>query len=551
MCGLVAFVIDMEFLNKIGPLRLLGIGAAGIVVIALLVFLTLKLATPPMAVIYTNLSTEDSTLIISRLEAMNIPYKSGSTGQELLVPVSKVLPLRMQFAQEGIPSSGSIVGYEIFDKNDALGTSQFVYNVNYMRALEGELGKTIGSLAPIENARVHLVIPKKEMFAKNASEPTASVVLRVKGSNSLSKQEVSGISYLVATAVPGLKPENVTIIDNRGKPLKLGSSEERNSTAATESAVQFQHEAEARLKSVLEDMLEKSVGLGKVKATITAEINFDREVVNTEVFDPDGQVIRSKKTSEENDSEKEGGGNQVSADTNINAGGSDSSSSGARNKVRSDEITNYEISKTITNKVTETGKIKKLSIAVLVDGIYEPVLDEKGNVTELKYNPRTQEELDKIKILASSAVGLDTARGDKIEVINLQFSEEFATLPKKEKPFEWVQNQLQSIIQTVIVGIVIILGLLMVVRPAIIRALELRKVATEQSDLQEAMMSMQQINASQESPEQSAPEPEDDFEVTFTQDKRKINMIKQLNEMVEKHPEETVAIIRNWLYSID
>ena len=154
---------------------------------------------------------EDMSVVISRLEAMNISHETGNNGKDILVPMTKVTNLRMTFAQEGIPESGNLVGYEIFDKTDALGTSQFVYNVNLVRALEGELARTIGTLSIVDNARVHIVLPKKELFSKVGNEPTASVVLRLRSGQSLSKQEIAGISHIIATAVPSLKVENITI----------------------------------------------------------------------------------------------------------------------------------------------------------------------------------------------------------------------------------------------------------------------------------------------------------------------------------------------------
>jgi flagellar M-ring protein FliF len=412
----------MEFLKNFSPVKVMAIIAGGIAVMILLGFLTFKLATPPMSILYTNLTPDDSSLILSRLEGMGIPYHVADSGKDLLVPVNKVLMLRMTFAQEGIPRSGSLVGYEIFDKNETLGTSQFVHNVNLVRALEGELSRTIGSLTPIENARVHLVMPKKELFSKSGSEPTASVVLRMRGSQSLSKQEVAAISHLVATAVPGLKVENVTIVDNRGKPLKLGASEEGNASAITDTAADYQHNIEERYKGILEDLLEKSVGVGKIKANVTAEINFDREVVNSEVYDPEGQVVRSKKTSEETDSESESSGSETSVTTNLPGSGAGAGGATGKNKSTTNEVTNYEISKTITNKISESGRIKQLSIAILVDGLYDVKPKEEGSEEMVvNYSPRSEEELNKIKTLASSAVGIDSKRGDKLEVINMRF----------------------------------------------------------------------------------------------------------------------------------
>ncbi len=541
----------MEFLKGLSPTKILAIITGGITVMVLLGFLTFKLATPPMSILYTNLTPDDSSLILSRLEGMGIPYQVADSGKDLLVPVNKVLMLRMTFAQEGIPRSGSLVGYEIFDKNETLGTSQFVHNVNLVRALEGELSRTISSLTPIEHARVHLVMPKKELFSKLGSDPTASVVLRMRGSQSLSKQEVAAISHLVATAVPGLKVENVTIVDNRGKPLKLGAAEENNASAITDSAADYQHSVEERYKGILEDLLEKSVGVGKIKANVTAEINFDREVINSEVFDPDGQVIRSKKTSEESDSETESSGGETSVSTNLPGAQGGSGGSNGKNKSVTNEVTNYEISKTITNKISESGRIKKLSIAVLVDGNYESKPKEEGSEEiVVNYIPRSEDEINKIKSLASSAVGIDTKRGDKLEVVNMKFSDEFATLPQKEKPFAWLQNELENIVQTVVIGTVIILLILLVVRPVLLRSLEMRKMAIQDdADLQDTLQVVNQDIANTKSESGQFRKEDEMIDLSMPEDKRKINLIKQVNEMVEKHPEETVSILRNWLYS--
>ena len=197
----------MEFLKNLGIGKLLGISIAGIILFALILVFANRLSSTPMAVLYTNVTLEDSSLITARLEAMGIMHETNAGGNEILVPVDRVLMLRMRFAQDGIPTSGSVIGYEIFDKSDTLGTSQFIHNINLLRALEGELSRTIGTLTPIQSARVHLVIPKKELFSKIGNEPSASVVLRIKESNNLSKKEIEGISHLVATAVPALKTE--------------------------------------------------------------------------------------------------------------------------------------------------------------------------------------------------------------------------------------------------------------------------------------------------------------------------------------------------------
>lgn len=538
----------MDFLKNLGPIKLIAIALGGLAVLLMLFFLTMKLSTQPMAILYSNLSPEDSGLIVSRLDAMNIKYEIMENGKTISAASNKVLSLRLNFAQEGIPNTGSIVGYEIFDKTEAIGTSQFVHNVNLVRALEGELARTIGSLQTISNARVHLVLPKKEMFSKVGSDPTASVVLKMQGSQTLSKAEVTAITHLVATAVPGLKPDNVTIVDNRGKALKLGATREGDAAAITDSAAEYQDAVEIRLQKTVEDLLERSVGVGKVRATVAAEINFDREVINSEIFDPEGQVLRSKRTSEDNDVEKESSGSEVGVGTNLPAGAAGGGGQSGRNKNHTDEVSNYEISKTITNKISESGRIKKLSIAILVDGTYKLEEAKDGAEPKMIYSPRTEDEITKLKALASSASGFDAKRGDVIEVINMQFSDEFVSAPTKEKPLAWIQNELENIVQTLVIGIVIILVILLVVRPVLMRALEVRRQAAAEPELHEVIATMHETAQAKQKETQDDDEMVD---LTVGEDKRKANMIKQVNEIVEKHPDETVSILRNWLYATD
>lgn len=549
----------MDFLKNLTPIKIGAIAAAAFAVVIVLGLLIMKLTAPPMSILYTNLEPDDSGLITSRLDAMGITYKVNDSGKEIQVPVSRVLMLRMTFAQEGIPRSGSVVGYEIFDKTEALGTSQFVHNINLVRALEGELGRTIGSLMQIESARVHLVMPKKELFSKVASEPTASVILKMKGGQTLTKQEIAAVSHLVATAVPGLKVDNITIVDNSGKPLKLSASEDNQVSAITDGIAEYQHSIENRLRGIIEELLERSVGIGKVKANVSAEIDFDREITNSEVFDPEGQVVRSRKVSEENEAEKEASSGEVGVGANLpNAQGAAGAGSG-KNKNRTDEVTNFEISKTITNKVSESGRIKKLSIAILVDGTYklEKKEVEGEQIEELIYSPRAPEELEKIKSLAISAIGIDVNRGDKIEVVNMRFSEEFSTVLEKKEPLAWIKDELENIVQMVVIGIVIILVILLVVRPVIMRSLELRKIALENAgnievaevDLDEAAIAgMPSMNISG-TDSASSFAPDEMIDLTNSDDKRKMSLVKQVNELIEKHPEETVSVIRNWMYS--
>lgn len=535
----------MDLLKKLGAFKLMILSGMALFLLAAVLFLSIQMSSPVLSPLYNDLSNEDSAAISAKLYSLNIRFEVSADNKQIDVPYDKVSSLRMMFAEQGLPSSGRLVGYEIFDRNEGMGSSQFVYNVNLVRALEGELARTISTLKPVEHARVHLVMPRKEMFSKTGAEPTASVVLRLRHQQDLSKDEVSAIAYLVATAVPSLKVENVTIVDNRGKPLKLGTEiNEPGQINATIS--EYQQRMETKVRTEVEDLLEKYVGIGKVKVNVTAEIDFDREVVNSEIFDAENPVIRSKKTIETQEKSSSPSG-AVGVTNNLPQKQAAQNNS-TNDKSSTDETINYELSKTITNKIIESGHIKKLSLAILVDGSYET--DPKTG--ELTYKERSAEELAKLKTLVSSAVGVDNKRGDNLEIVNLRFSHEFLITPEHEDKYGWLKEQMQKIVQTVVIGIVVLLALLLIVRPVI------NKTLKEQSydmldDIGDLAKSAANLGISEESaisPEAAGPEnvDEDFIDLTAGEDKGKAMLLRKLNELVDNHPDEAVAIIRNWMY---
>ncbi|KIE05525.1 Flagellar M-ring protein [Candidatus Jidaibacter acanthamoeba] len=546
----------MEFLKKLGAAKISAIIGAAIIVIAFFIFLVFKMSSAVLTPLYSNLSIEDASMIGMKLQSMGIKYENNTEGTEISVPSDKLLMLRMMFAQEGLPTSGNITGYEIFDRNDALGTSQFVYNVNLVRALEGELVRTISSLNQIENVRVHLVIPKKELFSKIGSEPSASVVLKMKGNQVLSKLEVASIANLVATAVPGLKIENITIVDNLGRPLKLGA-EDTSAANLASTAMEMQLNIENKLKQEIENLLERTIGIGKVKANVAVDMDLDREVISSEIYDPSSQVVRSQKSSEENENDTEPSG-VVGVSSNIPNAKQGTAAGSSRQRSRTDEIINYEISKTVSNKVIENGKVKALSIAVLVDGNYE--IDP--TTKQMKYNERSQAELDKIKSLIISGVGVNITRGDKVEVINMPFATDFVDAPVKEGMFDFIKNDIQNIVQTVVIGIVLILMVLLVIRPLVLRSLEKAKsVIQEQGLTSDVMASLEQEmkgmakgladtkNMALGNGLMSGGTNAGTDQTTLEEQKqRKEGVTKRFNELVEKNPEETVSLIKNWIY---
>jgi Flagellar biosynthesis/type III secretory pathway lipoprotein len=257
-----------------------------------------------MVLLYGNLDLQESAEIVTRLEAQRIPYQIGSNGTQILVPEDRMLRVRMQLAEAGLPSGGSM-GYEIFDKTNALSATNFMQNINHLRALEGELARTIRAIDQVQSARVHLVLPKREVFSRDQREPSASIIIKTKGGR-LDQPQVRAIQNLVASAVPDLKPSRISVVDDRGNLLAGTQEEPDPATAAATRMEEMRRQAEERLRKNIEALLERSVGIGNVRAEVAVDMDFDRVTTNQELFDPDQQVVRSTQTITEENQSQEG-----------------------------------------------------------------------------------------------------------------------------------------------------------------------------------------------------------------------------------------------------
>lgn len=533
-----------QLFKEIGPIKLAAIGFIGFLLLASFLFLAVKMSNPALAPLFSGLEPGDSNKIVSQLEGMGVYYEVAGGGSQIMVPAKKVNGLRMTMAKDGLPSGNANIGYELFDKNDSMGVSSFVHNVNFLRALEGELGRTISSFQSVDSARVHLVIPKKSMFSRSKEEPSASVVLKVRGGKTMDQSEISAVANLVATAVPGLKVAKVTIVDTQGRPFKKGGADENDPGVMASNSEQFRVQFESRMKGVIENLLQRSVGMGKVEAEVSAEMDFDREVTDSEIYDPNGQVARSVQTVEESGKSSDSSGGSLGAAGNLPEGEAGLAMGAASNSSKVDEITNFEISKTIKKHIKETGVLKKLSIAVLVDGDYE--YDEENDI--YNYVPRADDELKKIESLVKSAVGFNEQRGDKIDVINMKFSNEVQGT-EKEKPFEWLTRDLGSIVQTLIIGIVVILVILLIVKPMVGKAFEITKSDTEDADIQKALAQseLEELEELTGEVETNVNKAEPLIDIDRFEEKKNSSSLGAINNIVDRHPEEAVTIIRNWL----
>ena len=366
------------------------------------------------ALLFSQLEPSDAAKIVHKIELMDVPVTVSPDGGSIYVPADKVARLRMEVAQDGLPNGGGI-GYEIFDRGDILSTSGSLVDINKVRALEGELAKSIKTISGVSSTRVHLVLPKRELFSREKTDSSASIVLKMKGATKLSATQVQAVQNLVASAVPGLPIERISIIDDKGN-LLAKQLDADGFIQGLSSQQEARRSYETTAGKQLESLLEKTIGFGKVKVEISADIDFDQKTTNAEKYDPEGQVVRTLGNSQETSSSSEGEGGSTSVQNALPeqaAGGSKEKNSTKRNE----ENTSYEISRTVETHKKEAGSIKSLSVAVLVDGT--SIKDKDGKLT---YTPRSKEDLEQIKILVKTAIGFKDDRGDKIEVINMPFS---------------------------------------------------------------------------------------------------------------------------------
>jgi flagellar M-ring protein FliF len=453
-----------DFVKSLGAARMAAMAAVTLGLIGFFSFLMIQMTTPTMVPLFTDLSVEDSSAIVKDLERQAIAYELKNDGAIVLVSKDKVARLRMKLAEGGLPKGGG-VGYEIFDKTEALGATSFIQNINHLRALEGELARTIRSIDRVEAARVHLVLPDRPLFSRDKLEATASIVLKVRGT--LEPQQVRAIRHLVATAVNGMKPERVSVIDETGKLLADGAAADNAEGNADERKSAF----ESRLRNQVEAIVSSVVGPGHARVQLTADFDLNRITETTDKFDPDSRVLRSSQTREEQSSTNDGkDSGQVSVGSELpgsNKPAEGSTGSREQNK-KTEEIVNYEISRTTKTEVIEAGRIKRVSAAVLVDGNYTK--NDKG---EMVYAPRPKEEIDRIAALVRSAIGFDAKRGDQVEVVNLRFAE---TAPVSVgEPTGWMsylQFSKDDIMGAAEKGVMALLGLIVlitVVRPLVRR----------------------------------------------------------------------------------
>lgn len=535
-------------LRGLGRLQLGALAGVGIGVLGLIAWLVLRAGSPPMGLLYGELETRDAGAVVAALDRQRVPYRLAANGTQVLVPAEDVPRLRLSLAREGLPAGGSI-GNEIFDRGESLTTTPFQQEMNRLRALEGELARSIRALQGVRAARVHLVLPRREAFSRERAEAQASVLLTMQGIQRLDREGVQAVLHLVVTAVSGLRPQNVSIVDSRGELLARGG-QPLTGPAGAQTQDELRRGQEARLARGVEEMLERVLGPGRVRAEVAMEMDFDRVETREERFDPDNQVARSTQSTTENNRTQESGA--VSVGNNLP--GAEPSGGGSGNtESKQEETTNYEIGRSTRNVLREHPVVRRLTVAVLVDGVTES--QSEGPPT---HRERTPEELARIAGLVRNAVGFNEQRGDRVEVVSMRFADAEAA-PRETGPLglDISQATLARLLETAVIGLLILLTLLLVARPVA------RKLAISMNPMPALAGAGGGVGAldangvpvaiSGEAPVMLPPgvepgsEEERMIHLAHVQGQMRASSIARITQLVEENPDQALQVVRRWL----
>ena len=498
-----------------------GVALLSVIAFAVLIFVANRTDYRPL---FTNLTAEDAGEIVKKLKEAKTPYQITADGKGILVPSDKVYELRLSLASEGLPQGGG-VGFEIFDRK-SFGMTEFVQKLNYQRALQGELSRTISQLNGVEQARIHLVIPEKSLFKENERPATASVVLKLKSNHALRDNEIQGVVHLIASAIEGLDPDHVTVLDSRGKMLSKGNDTTDPTSKMTSTMQETQRVYEKNMEERIQSLLDRIVGAGKSVARVSAAFDFKQVERLEEKFDPDTIAVRSEQRTEKKGASTTSSMGVPGVQSNLGRAGQGSAATGGGSK--NDETLNYEVSRSTAKIIEPVGALSKISVAVLVDGKYEaPAAVKDGQTAKPKYTPRSPEELQKIETLVKSAVGFSQERGDQLTVQNIPF-QDTSEGDAVQAPKWWNSPFFVSLFKNLLIGLGFLALILLVIRP-LLSSLKLIRPARLEAlepahELTEKLSSAERAQISMQLAEQQ-------------------NLIEQS----KKDPYQVAQILQNWL----
>jgi flagellar M-ring protein FliF len=519
------------------------------------------------ALLFSGLDLQEAADMTDRLDTAGVKYTLEGGGSAIFVDRAQVDNARMMLSEQGLPTRGS-VGWEIFDKTEALGATTFVQNINRVRALEGELARTIASLDIVREARVHLSLPERPLFQRDAQAPKASVVLGLTG-NSMTPEKVRAIRNLVATSVPGLAMEQITIIDDKGRLLAAGAESDDGLGGAGGVSVDERKLAlENSYRMKILEIVESVAGPGAALVQVSVEADFNRVTSSAETYDPDGRVLRSSSTTEDTSRNSDmAPGDETTVANNVPTGepaAADPMRPTSQSESNSlTETVNYEISKSVRTEVVEGPRIQRLSVAVAVDHKRIPGVDG----APATYEALPQQELDRILALVRSSVGYNAQRGDEVTVENIPFSRPEVVMEDAVAPGPFDFDKFDAVRAAEIAALLVTaLALVFFVMRPLVRGLMSRNSGDDDPAAaldapSGGQRSIPHGMTSSESGQQLTMQggrtvtidiPSQDrldagIDVARISGQVKASSIKKVSEVVSSHPEESLAIIRSWL----
>lgn len=529
------------------------LAAAFVAVVGIVVGSAYWVGAPSYAVLYTDLDPESAAAVVARLKAENTPYQLEQGGRTVLVPDTRLDEMRLDLAAQGLPASGRI-GFEIFDRT-SFGTTEFLEHVNYRRGLEGELARTIGTIAEVQSARVHIALAKDSLFAGSAEQAKASVVLRLRNQRPLAPATVAGIAGLVAGSVESLRPESVVIVDTFGRPLSR--TEEAADSTAGGTSLERQQRIERELATKVVGLLEPVLGVGHVRVNVSAPLTFATEEQTEERWDPES-VLRSRQTSSDTMTgalgARGGGaggvaGARANAPPELTTANATPVAPAPAQAGRTTETVNYEVSKTTTHTTSPGGRIARLSVAVLIDNVRTP--GENG--AKPTSAPRDPAEIERIQRLVAAAVGIDQERGDQLTVENIAF-DDATEVVEPEAPAPWWRQVSPTVVSVLgmsvgdvlrwaMVFVLALVALLTILRPMARAAMTPGLVPATPAGVAAARTVAELESEMQARVEAEAPARRDPGRLPA--------LTKRLSQQAEQKPEHVAQLVRAWIAQED